>query len=127
MGFRNGAYAKVWEVTPKSEIMTKVRLSISYKNKETGQYDDKFSSSVLFVGTACASKAAKLQSGDRIQLLQTDVDSPKDETTGKRFYVFKVSDFALSDAPSIPRQTVAPSDAPRSVDHGEIDDSRLPF
>jgi len=33
MGFRTGAYAKVWEVTPMSDTSTKVRMSISRKNK----------------------------------------------------------------------------------------------
>lgn len=31
MGFRTGAYAKVWEVTPMSDTSTKVRMSISRK------------------------------------------------------------------------------------------------
>lgn len=130
MGFRNGAYAKVWEVTPKSEAMTKVRLSISYKNKETDQYDVKFSSSVMFVGTACASKAAKLTENDRIQLLQVDVDSPKDESTGKRYYVFKCSDFAVANGQDQPYSTPAQqatSTPAQQVDSGELDDSRLPF
>lgn len=127
MGFRNGAYAKVWEVTPKSEGMTKVRLSISYKNKETEQYEEKFTSSVMFVGQACASKAAKLTIGDRIQLLMTDVDSPKDEATGKRFYVFKCSDFAMSDAPGGTQRAQVPPAVLQTVDSGDLDDSRLPF
>ena len=35
MGFRTGAYAKVWEVTPMSDTSTKVRMSISRKNKQS--------------------------------------------------------------------------------------------
>lgn len=38
MGFRTGAYAKVWEVTPMSDTSTKVRLSVSRKNKQTNEY-----------------------------------------------------------------------------------------
>ena len=34
MGFRTGAYAKVWDVTPVGDTSTKVRISISRKNKE---------------------------------------------------------------------------------------------
>ena len=39
MGFRTGAYAKVWEVTPMSDTSTKVRMSISRKNKQSGEYE----------------------------------------------------------------------------------------
>ena len=31
MGFRTGAFAKVWEVTPMSDTSTKLRMSISRK------------------------------------------------------------------------------------------------
>lgn len=43
MGFRTGAYAKVWEVTPMSDTSTKVRLSVSRKNKQTNEYEQDFS------------------------------------------------------------------------------------
>lgn len=42
MGFRTGAYAKVWEVTPMSDTSTKVRMSVSRKNKQTGEYEQDF-------------------------------------------------------------------------------------
>ena len=41
MGFRTGAYAKIWEVTPMSDTSTKVRLSVSRKNKQTNEYGGK--------------------------------------------------------------------------------------
>ena len=44
MGFRNGAYAKVWdEPSVVSDSMTKLRVSISRKNKTTGEYETDFS------------------------------------------------------------------------------------
>ena len=51
MGFRTGAYAKVWEVTPMSDTSTKVRMSISRKNKQSGEYEQDFSGFVLAIGT----------------------------------------------------------------------------
>ena len=57
MGFRNGAFAKVWEVTPVSDTSTKLRISISRKNKQTNEYEQDFSGFVLAIGTAAASKA----------------------------------------------------------------------
>lgn len=47
MGFRTGAYAKVWEVTPMSDTSTKVRMSISRKNKQSGEYEQDFPVSSL--------------------------------------------------------------------------------
>ena len=43
MGFRNGSYATVWQVDGMSPSMTKVRLSISKKNKD-GIYEQDFGS-----------------------------------------------------------------------------------
>lgn len=57
MGFRNGAYATIWEVKPVSDTNTKARISVSRKNKQTGQYETDFSGFVEFIGTAAASKA----------------------------------------------------------------------
>ena len=38
MGFRTGAYAKIWEVTPMSDTSTKVRMSVS-RMRTPGQND----------------------------------------------------------------------------------------
>ena len=54
MGFRTGAYAKVWEVKPFSDTSVRIRLSISRKNKSTGEYEQDFSGYVTAVGTAAA-------------------------------------------------------------------------
>ena len=97
MGFRTGAYAKIWEVTPMSDTSTKVRLSVSRKNKQTNEYEQDFSGFVLAIGTAAAKKAACLKEGERIKL--GDVDESSSQTT----------------------------DPQPTVDDGEIDDSRLPF
>lgn len=72
MGFRTGAFAKVWEVTPMSDTSTKLRMSISRKNKKTDEYEQDFSGFVLAIGTAAASKAARLKEGDRIKLGEGD-------------------------------------------------------
>ena len=39
MGFRQGAYATIWEVEALSDVNTKARISISRKNKQTGEYN----------------------------------------------------------------------------------------
>ena len=51
MGFRSGSFAKVWEVSPVNDTSTKLRISVSRKNKQTGEYEQDFSGFVMCVGT----------------------------------------------------------------------------
>lgn len=62
MGFRTGSYATIWSVESASDTRTKARISISRKNKQTGEYDTDFSGFVDFIGTAAAKKALMLGS-----------------------------------------------------------------
>ena len=66
MGFRKDAYATVWKVEPRSNTMTTCRISISRKNKQTGEYEQDFGGFVSFIGTAAASVAARLKERDRL-------------------------------------------------------------
>ena len=56
MGFRKDAYCTVWSVDPVSDVQTKARISISRKDKQTGEYIEDFSGFVSFFGTAAAKK-----------------------------------------------------------------------
>lgn len=93
MGFRNGAYATVWSVEEKSSTKTKVNLSVSRKNKNTGEYETEFSGFVDFVGTANAAKALKLSRKDRIKLGDVDVVTWKPEGGDKYHTTFKAFGF----------------------------------
>ena len=68
MGFRNGSYCKIWSVEPMFETATKLRISISRKNKQTNEYEQDFSGFVTCVGTAAAAKALALKEGSRIKI-----------------------------------------------------------
>lgn len=127
MGFRTGAYAKVWEVTPVNDTATKVRMSISRKNKQSGEYEQEFSGFVFFIGTATAGKAAKLNQNARIKLGDVDVTTKFDKEKNVTYTNFKV--FSFEDADDNNATTSQPQ---TSVDSGEIDndvdsDDRLPF
>ncbi len=123
MGFRTGAYAKVWEVTPMSDTSTKVRMSISRKNKQSGEYEQDFSGFVLAIGTAAAKKAAGLKEGNRIKLGDVDVTTKYDKEKKITYTNFKMFSFELDD-----EETRSPSTEPQpTVDEGEFDDDRLPF
>ena len=122
MGFRTGAYAKVWEVTPISDTSTKVRMSVSRKNKQTGEYEQDFSGFVLAIGTASATKAARLKKGDKIKLGDVDVSTKYDKEKEVTYTNYKMFYF------DIEGESGEPAEAPQLVvDDGEVDDSRLPF
>mgnify|MGYP000756010119 FL=1 len=123
MGFRTGAYAKIWEVTPMSNTSTKVRLSVSRKNKQTNEYEQDFSGFVLAIGTAAAKKAACLKEGERIKLGDVDVTTKYDKEKKVTYTNFKMFSFEVEGDESSSQTT----DPQPTVDDGEIDDSRLPF
>lgn len=125
MGFRTGAYAKVWEVTPMSDTSTKLRISVSRKNKQSGEYEQDFSGFVLCIGSAAARNALKLKEGARIKLGDCDVTTKYDAQKKITYTNFKLFSFEAEDSSS---STTQDNTAPQpTVDEGEVDDSRLPF
>lgn len=127
MGFRNGSYATVWEVKPQSDVFTKGRISVSRKNKNTGNFEQDFAGYVTFVGTATAAKAAKLKEKDRIRLGEVDVSNRYDKEKKVEYTNYKVFTF---ESPQELRNSPPPqaSSAKKEEDDGEIpglDD--LPF
>lgn len=126
MGFRTGAYAKVWEVSPMSDTSTKVRLSVSRKNKQTGEYEQDFSGFVLCIGTAAARNAARLKEGARIKLGDCDVTTKYDAQKKVTYTNYKLFSFENADGNGSSETDRATYQPP--VDEGEIDeDDRLPF
>lgn len=126
MGFRTGAYAKVWKVEPFSDTSVKMRISISRKNKQTGDYEQDFSGFVSAVGTAAAKKAACLKEGETIKLGDVDVTNKYDKAKDVTYTNYKIFSFEVADG-----NTAAPkannTEPQPAVDSGEVDDSRLPF
>lgn len=127
MGFRKESFATIWSVEPVSDTVTKARISISRKNKQTEDFETDFSGFVSFVGTAAAKKAACLKERDRIRLGDVDVTNRYDKEKNTTYTNFKVFSFETQtkiDGNSHQVDTPAPE---MTVDEGEVDDSRLPF
>ena len=124
MGFRTGAYAKVWEVTPISNASTKLRISISRKNKQTNAYEQDFSGFVLCAGTSAARKAMSLKEGSRIKLGDCEVTTKYDDVKKVSYTNFRV--FSFDDASEKPADTNTFEPEP-DVDGGELDGGKLPF
>ena len=128
MGFRKDAYCTVWSVEPVSDVQTKARISISRKDKQTGEYSEDFSGFVSFFGTAAAKKAACLKERDRIKLGDVDVRSKYDKAKNITYFNFNVYSFETHGEAGGNRSGGAQPSSPQpSVDDGNIDDSRLPF
>ena len=124
MGFRTGAYAKVWSVEQGRGRFQKVRLSVSRKNKDTGEYDQEFSGFCMFIGNANA-KAERLKEGDRIRLGDVDVSNKYDREAKREYVDFKVFDFEFAD--SAPQQQPAASENPVTSNPVESEEESLPF
>lgn len=127
MGFRNGSWAKCWGIEPGRGNFTKVRLSISRKNKDTGVYEQEFSGFVMMVGTAHA-KSSRLKEGDRIQLVETDVTTTYNKAQGKEYVNYKVFDFNLDNGNGASGHAPANAPAhPRAAAQQVAEDDELPF
>lgn len=125
MGFRTGAYATVWEITPMSDTRTKIRLSTSKKNKSTGEFEQDFSGSVMFVGTANASRALALNRKDRIKI--GDCDVTVKQSNDKKTWFTNFTVFSFEEASSSGNNAATTEPEVTTVDDGELDDSKLPF
>lgn len=120
MGFRTGAWAKIWDIEPKSSTWVKGRISISRKNRQTGEYEQDFSGFVDFTGTACASKAETIQTGDTIKLGDVDVVRVWNKEQQKEYINYKVFSFDFDD--SSPRGA-----SPSGVDSNPVDGGEETF
>ncbi len=124
MGFHTGAYAKIWESAPMSDTATKLRLSVSRRNRHTNEYETDFSGYVLAIGTSAAAKAAKLKEGDRIRLGDVDVSTKYDKESKTTWVNYKLFSFEEADSAGV---SPAANSVQSNPAEGDPDDDRLPF
>ena len=129
MGFRTGSYATIWGVVESiSDTKTKARISISRRNKMTGEYNNDFSGFVEFIGTSAANKALTLKERDRIKLGNIDVSNKYDKEKNITYVNYKVFSFDIQNVTSGNTESpVNTEDFQSLVGDGEFDDSGLPF
>lgn len=118
MGFRPNTYAKVWSIEQGKGNFQNVKLSISHKDKMTGQYETDFSDYCMFIGDA-QDKVKQLKGGERIMIKDVDVSNKYDKALNKMYYNFKVFDFEMQGAVEPKPNVVSEVDA--------NDDGKCPF
>ena len=121
MGFRTNAWAKVWEVTPMTDVTTKMRISTRRKNKQTGVYEQDFSGFVMAVGTTAAHKAAGLYEGASIKIGDCDVTTKYDKEKKITYTNYSVFSFEVEEPGR------ASTEPQPTVDEGEFAEGNLPF
>lgn len=102
MGFREGAFATVWEIDRKDNF-SKARISTSRKDKQKDEYVTDFSGFVTLVAEA-HKKADKIQNElvnstmCRIKLGSCDVSNKYDKETKREYVNFTLFDFDMADS-----------------------------
>lgn len=124
MGFRNGAYATIWEVKAGKGNYSDVRLSISKKNKQTDQYETDFSGFVRFIGTA-HQNVGSLKEKDRIKIGDCEVTNSYDKEKKVTYTNFAV--FSFEDANGNSTTQTKPVDTSFVNVDSAIEDEELPF
>ena len=100
MGFREGSFATVWEISNMSERFAKIRISTSRKDKD-GEYFTDFNGFVALVGDAFK-KVSKieeaLEHGDRarIKLGPTDTTNTYKKDEGREYVNYTLFDFEMA-------------------------------
>ena len=129
MGFRTGAYAKIWEVKRGTGNYTDVRLSISKKNKQTEQYEQDFSGYVRLIGTA-HQKAASLNEGDRIKIGDCEATNSYDKekkVTYTNFAIFSYEDANGDNSSNANQNNKSKPNTDFMSIPDSIEDAELPF
>ena len=142
MGFHEGAFATVWEITNQGDNFSKVRLSISRKDKKSDEYVTDFNGFVGLVGEANKKLGlidSALSSGDRcrIKIGACDVTNKYNKDEGREYTNFTMFDFEMSDgatqsdnkkpAKTTKKKAQVKPAALADEESSEEDDENLPF
>lgn len=101
MGFREGAFATVWEIKATGDNFSKIRVSTSRKDKKTEEYVTDFSGFVSLIGEANKKLSLiedALEHGDRcrIKLGACDVSNRYDREAEREYTNFTLFDFEIA-------------------------------
>ena len=119
MGFRTGAYAKVWEIKKGNGNYTDIRISTSKKNKRTEEYETDFSGYVRLIGTA-HQNANTIKEKDTIKIGDCETTNSYDKekkVTYTNHAIFTFEGVVNDNSAQNSKNTETPA----------VDDEELPF
>ena len=96
MGFRQGAFAKIWELNDKGNYH-EARATISKKNKETDKYDQEWSSFVRLVGKA-HNQAKTLDISKNVKIGSCDVTNKYVKEKNETYTNYVIFEFENADS-----------------------------
>ena len=99
MGFKNNAYAKVWKVNMQEGRNPSAQITITRKNKQTGEYITEFSGFVDCLFDA-KDKITGVAEGARIKILSCDINNTYNKDTKETRWYPKLMDFEVVDTAS---------------------------
>ena len=105
MGFRDGAYCKLWKLDNSGKF-PQGQISISRKDKDSGEYVDDFSGFVSFIGAA-ADAIKKIPTGGRFKIKGCDVSRVWNKEKQREyinFRIYDVEDATNTGTPQTPNQ-----------------------
>lgn len=118
MGFRKGAYARVWEAENKGKYSV-ANISVSKKNKETNEYETEFQNKfVRVVGTA-HKQLDSMTLPATVRIGDCDVTNkyvPDKKTTYTNYVVYNFEDNEDNNKPVTKKESISVTD-----------DEELPF
>lgn len=130
MGFRQGAYAKVWSAEDKGKYSVG-NISISRKNKDTDKYEVEFQDGfVRFVGDAhnALSNLFIDEKGASIQITSCDVTNKYDAEKKKTYTNFVIFGFDVPNGGNAGgKKGGASKSKPKAAPVEEPEDDDLPF
>lgn len=130
MGFRQGAYAKVWSAEDKGKYSVG-NISISRKNKDTDKYEVEFQDGfVRFVGNAhnALSNLSIDEKGASIQITSCDVTNKYDAEKKKTYTNFVIFGFDVPNGSNAGgKKGGASKSKPKTAPVEEPEDDDLPF
>lgn len=126
MGFRNGAYATIWEVRPGNGNYSNVRISISKKSRQTGEYETDFSGFVRFIGSA-HENVEFLDERARIKIGECDVTNRYDKEKKQTYTNYAVFSFENADGSSNGTDAQVETDSNGFMNVSDNIDDDLPF
>ena len=133
MGFRTNAYAKVWKIEKGNGNFYNAEMSVSHKNKETGNYETDWANKFVRLVGKAATQAESISSGDTVRIGDCDVTNKWDKEKKimyTNYVIFSFNDTENNSAPAQkPGKAAPPAEDPfAALDQGGADDvGELPF